>query len=100
MRDRAFRDFVVDQLGGLGQVTAVTMFGEHGLYWRGAIFGIVYHARLYFKTTPDSRQPYVARDMGRFRPDERQTLKRYYEVPADVLEDRALLATWAREALG
>ncbi len=33
--------------------------------------------------------------MTPFRPSEKQTLRTYYEVPADVIEDRAALVRWA-----
>lgn len=41
----------------------------------------------------------LARGMGPFRPNARQTLTSYYEVPPDILEDGELLAEWARTAL-
>ena len=37
--------------------------------------------------------------MGPLRPNERQTLKSYYEVPPDVLADPEALLSWAREAI-
>jgi TfoX/Sxy family transcriptional regulator of competence genes len=37
--------------------------------------------------------------MQPFKPTEQQTLKRYYEVPADVLEDAERLVEWAENAV-
>jgi hypothetical protein len=37
--------------------------------------------------------------MRPFRPNDRQLLKTYYEVPADVLEDRSRLSEWADAAV-
>ena len=37
--------------------------------------------------------------MKPFRPSAKQTLKSYYEVPADVLENSDQLAAWAQEAI-
>jgi hypothetical protein len=37
--------------------------------------------------------------MGPFSPNERQTLKWYYEVPPEVLADPEALASWAGEAI-
>lgn len=98
MKDHGFRDFVLEQLAALDQVRSRAMFGGHGLYAGEVFFGIVHGERLYFKTDDESRAAYVERGMGVFRLNERQTLKRYYEVPAEVLEDRELLAGWARTA--
>jgi TfoX/Sxy family transcriptional regulator of competence genes len=37
--------------------------------------------------------------MGPFRPNERQTLKSYDEVPPEVLGDPEALLSWVREAI-
>ncbi len=100
MKDTSFRDFVLDQLARLGHVRAQAMFGGHGLYAGAQFFGIIHRGRLYFRTTPETRTEYERRGMARFRPNERQTLKSYYEVPADVVEDPETLVEWARRAAG
>lgn len=98
-RDEAFVRFVLDQLQTLGEVRPRPMFGGHGLYHRGVFFGIVFDGRLYLKTDADTVADYVAAGMGPFRPTPRQTLARYYEVPAEIIEDAELLAAWARTAV-
>jgi GNAT superfamily N-acetyltransferase len=74
------------------------MFGGHGLYERQAFFGIIYRGRLYFKTDENSREKYLKLGAKPFRPRARQTLKNYYEVPAQIIEDPDRLAAWARRA--
>lgn len=98
-RDAAFIRFVLDQLQALGEVRSRAMFGGHGLYHRGVFFGIVFDGRLYLKTDADTVTGYVAAGMGPFRPTPRQTLARYYEVPAEILEDADVLAAWTRTAV-
>ncbi len=63
------------------------------------IFGIVCQNRLYLKVDDQSRDDYLARGMGPLRPNERQTLKAYYEVPPDVLADQEALLSWVKEAI-
>ena len=63
------------------------------------IFGIVFQERLYLKIDDGSREDYLARGMGPFRPNERQTLKAYYEVPSDVFAVDEELVSWAKEAI-
>ena len=75
------------------------MFGGHGLYLRETFFGIVFKGRLFLATDVESRREYVRAGMGPFRPNPRQTLARYYEVPAEVLEDPDQLAIWAARAV-
>lgn len=74
------------------------MFGGWGLYRDRAFFGIIFKGRLYFKTDAASRRAYVERGMEPFRPSATQTLKTYYEVPADVLEEPEELVAWAERA--
>ena len=57
------------------------MFGGLGFYWGETIFGIQFRDRLYFKVNNQSRGEYLAKGLEPFRPNERQTLKSYYEVP-------------------
>ena len=98
--DDSFREFVLDQLRGLGEVRCRGMFGGHGLYLGGTFFGIVYGGRLYFRTDAATRPAYAERGMSPFRPNDRQTLTSYYEVPAEIVEDREQLAIWAHQAAG
>jgi len=97
--DVSFKDFVLDQLQGLLDLKCRSMFGGHGLYQEETFFGIVFKGRLYFKTDKKSAVPYLKAGMMPFRPNEKQTLKNYYEVPVDVIEDRERLAAWARKSL-
>ena len=93
-----FRDFVLDQLSELSGLTHRAMFGGYGLYQRETFFGIIHERRLYFKTDGTTRAAYVTRNMKPFRPNPKQTLKTYYEVPVDVLEDAGELTIWAQKA--
>jgi DNA transformation protein len=99
MRDDSFRDFVLDQLRDLGPVECRRMFGSYGLYHGGVFFGIISAGRLYFKTDSTARAEYERRGMAPFQPSAKQTLKSYYEVPVEVVEDDEQLADWARRAI-
>lgn len=96
----SFREYILDQLSvGLGSVTCRAMFGGHGLYHADTFFGIVHKSRLYFKTSDSTRVEYENLGMEPFRPSKKQTLKTYYEVPVEVIEDHEELARWAGEAV-
>jgi DNA transformation protein len=94
----SFKDFVLDQLDGLRGVTCRAMFGGYGLYRGDVFFGIIHKGRLYFKTDEASRETYRQRGMKPFRPNAKQTLKTYYEVPVEIVEDAEQLVAWARDA--
>jgi DNA transformation protein len=98
MKDDSFREFVLDQLSGLGDVTCRAMFGGYGLYSGDTFFGIIFHGRLYLKTDESTRGDYELRGMKPFQPNQRQTMN-YHEVPSEVVEDREQLPGWARKAI-
>jgi len=100
MEKHSFKEFVLDQLRQFGPVDCRAMFGGHGLYCEGIFFGIISKSRLYFKTNPATVSDYLERDMQPFQPNPRQTLKNYFEVPVEILEDEEQLAVWARKAIG
>jgi DNA transformation protein len=99
MTGERFEDWILDRLAALGDISARVMFGGHGFYCRDVIFAISYRERLYLKVDDRSRPAFEARGMGPFRPNERQTLKSYYEVPQIVLDDTEALLAWAGEAI-
>lgn len=67
------------------------MFGGHGLHAGKQFFGILYGAQLYFATNSQTARAYLARGMQPFRPNARQTLADYYEVPPEILDSREAL---------
>jgi len=98
-KNDSFKDFVLDQLTDLHELTCRTMFGGYGLYHRATFFGIIHKDRLYFKVTPATASPYKEHGMKPFRPNAKQTLKSFYEVPVDVIEDAEALTNWAAQAV-
>ena len=95
-----YLDYVVDQLGCVGQVTAKKMFGGVGLYHDEFFFGLIAGDVLFFKVDDVNRPAYQAAGAEPFKPygDESYSMS-YYEVPADVLEDVDKLRVWARGAV-
>jgi len=100
MKDDSFKDFVLDQSRDLDDVEARRMFGGYGLYRDETFFGIVHKGRLYFKIDETTVAEYRKRKMKPFRPNVKQTLKSYYQVPVEIIEDRDHLAQWAETAIG
>jgi DNA transformation protein len=99
MTGEGFEGQIRERPSPLGEVTLRPLFGGHGVYWGETIFAIVFRGRLYLKVDDRSRPDFVSRGMPPFRPNERQTLKSYFEVPPDVLDDREALLSWAKEAV-
>jgi DNA transformation protein len=103
MRSDSFKDFVLDQLSEVPEVYCRPMFGGFGLYsgegQKATFFGIIHRGRLYFKTDASQRQVYLERGMKPFRPNRTQTIRTYYEVPTEILEDPEQLGSWAQGAM-
>lgn len=91
---------MLDQLGEIENVTARPMFGGTGLYSDSVFFGIVFYDILYLKVNDSTRKDYERAGMKPFQPyADRPLTMQYYEVPAQVLEDREKLTKWARRAI-
>jgi len=95
-----YLEYVLEQLSGVGRVSAKRMFGGAGIYLDGLFFALVADDVLYFKVDAANQRDYEARGMQAFKPfGESSYNMRYFEVPIDVLEDRDQLRQWAIKAL-
>jgi len=92
-----FLEHILDQLKGVGTVRAKRMFGGAGLYLDHAMFALIADDVLYFKVHESNRRDYEALGMAPFSPFGRAMP--YFEVPADVLEDREELRDWALKSV-
>lgn len=97
----SFRDYVLEQLAGLGRVRPRRMFGGVGLYCDELFFALITDDTLYLKVDDSNRDDFVRRGMRPFRPyrDRPEWEMGYYEVPADVLEDAEAMTVWARKSV-
>jgi DNA transformation protein len=97
---KGYQAFVLDQLHVLGMVTARPMFGGVGLYHAGVFFGLIYDDTVFLKVDDSNRPDFERAGSKPFQPyGEESYSMTYYELPADVLEDRSALHTWADKAV-
>ena len=96
-----YLQYVLEQLSGLGSVTARRMFGGVGLYQDQRFFGIITSDTLYFKVNDANRGDYQARGMAAFRPYPNKPLlsMSYFAVPADAIEDCDECVVWAQKSI-
>ena len=95
----SYRDFVLEQLGRVRPVSARSMFGGVGIYADGFFFALIAEDRLYFKVDDATRADFERQGMEPFRPFGDDNAMRYYEVPADVVEDVIQLEPWMKKAI-
>jgi DNA transformation protein and related proteins len=95
-----YKAFVLEQLQEAGSIVAKRMFGGIGLYLEGTFFGLIDDDVLYFKVDDSTRPDFERLGSRPFRPfgDDSYSMQ-YYEVPADVLEDRSSLKQWTGNAV-
>ena len=98
LKQDGFKDLMLNQHSELPGLTHRAMFGGYGLYRRETFFGIIHKGRLYFKVSETTVGRYKAQGMKPFRPNAKQTLKSFYEVPVDVVENAEELTNWAAPA--
>ena len=97
----SFRSFVLEQLARTTPgIRARSMFGGVGIYAADLFFALLDDDTLYFKVDDMTRPQFEERGMGPFRPyGEGGEVMRYYEVPAEVLEDPESLRAWVEAAI-
>jgi DNA transformation protein len=96
-----FVDYVVDQLSGWGPVSVRRMFGGAGLYRRGAMFAVIADDVAYLKVDDSNRDDFRRAGSAPFEPypDKiKTTIRTYFGIPADVLENPDELARWAERS--
>ncbi|MDM0012600.1 TfoX/Sxy family protein [Variovorax sp. J22P168] len=97
-----FVEFVRDQLDALHGLRSARLFGGVGFKADGVQFAIVIDNVLYFAVDDTTRPAYEAMGSHCFAYStrvRRVEVRRYYALPADLLEDRERLLALARESV-
>ena len=101
MNKSDFVDYVVqDLLSELSGVRARSMFGGWGIYKDDAIFAIIVDDQLYFKVDDTNKRTYQQHGSKPFtyRSRGKSVSMSYWEVPAEVMDDRDEIKRWAEES--
>lgn len=91
----------LELLGSLDAVRARRMFGGFGLYAGEVMVALVAHERLYLKTDGETRPAFAQAVGGPFvhAGAGRSATMSYWTVPAEAMDNPALMAPWAQLAL-
>lgn len=98
---RACAQDIADSLKAMGPVTVSRFFGGAALRVGGVQFAFVMWNSLYLCVDADSRPAFEALDAAPFKYAGRSgivTVARYYEAPAEIVEDPDALLQWAQRA--
>ena len=95
---KEYLDFVIDQLSEFGEVEVKKMFGGIGLFRDGRMFGKIGGDTFRLKVDEHNQKDYEERGMKPFFSSKKKKGMPYWEVPADVLEDKDELKKWAEKS--
>jgi DNA transformation protein len=95
----SYQAYVLDQLQPVGPLAAKAMFGGVGLYCHGLFFALIADDTLYLKVDDTTRAEFERIGSSPFRPYGDSQAMGYYELPADLLDDREAARVWAEGAI-
>jgi DNA transformation protein and related proteins len=93
---------IQDLFQEIGPIRVRGMFGAHGLYCGGQIFGLQVADEIYLKTDGTTRLAFEKADSRPFRyrrNDGREVSTSYWLLPSSAVDDPSEAARWARMAL-
>ncbi|MEQ9220182.1 MAG: TfoX/Sxy family protein [Cyclobacteriaceae bacterium] len=94
-----YLNFLKDQLSGIGEFETKKMFGGHGFFKDGLMFGMLGSGIFRLKVDESNEQDYIDKGMKPYYSDKKKKGMPYWEVPADVLENRTELSKWALKSV-
>jgi len=97
--DREFRDYILDQLYGMGAFETKNMFGGTAVLRNGVAFAKIKHGSLWLKVDDSNIQDFIENGMVQYTYGKDNSRKlNFYEAPAEVVEDADTLVQWATKA--
>lgn len=97
-----YTEYVLELLAPLGPVRTGRFFGGVGITDGAIQFAMIMGNSLYFVVDEGTRKKYEQAGMQPFhmRPKRRIQVRKYFELPEEILTDPAELRIWANEAMG
>ena len=89
-----FLNYAMDRLSFIDNIRSRAMFGGYGIFHEGLMFALIADDTLYFKVDESNRDIYEKAESQPFPHG-----ISYWEVPADVLEDKNRLGEWAKMSM-
>src|SRR5512133_881618 len=99
---RGYQDLILDLLGPLDPLPR-RMFSGVGLFYGGAMFGLLVHDTMYLRVDDQTRERFRragSRPFSYLRGEREVSLSAYYVVPDDLLDRQDELLRWTRDAIG
>ena len=100
--EKDFAAYVVELMQSIGPVRARRMFGGHGIFLDGLMFGLIADSVLYLKVDKETEIEFKARGLEAFTYNKKgkEYKMSYYQAPEEALEDGEEMNSWATRAYG
>jgi DNA transformation protein len=100
--EKEFVAYVLDLMGSIGPVHAKSMFGGHGIYLDGLMFGLVADSVLYLKSDEETEKEFKEKGLEAFTYNKKgkEYKMSYYQAPEEALEISEEMNIWANKAYG
>jgi len=98
--EKEFVSYVIELMQSLGVVVAKSMFGGHGIFLEGLMFGLIADGTLYLKADKETVSEFKEKGLQAFTYHKKGKEFRisYFQAPEEVLEDSEEMKTWANKA--
>ena len=100
--EKEFVTYVVDLMQRIGPVRAKSMFGGHGIFLQGLMFGLIADSVLFLKVDQETEIEFKTRGLEAFTYNKKgkEFKMSYYQAPEEALEDDEEMNLWANKAYG
>lgn len=95
-----FVDYLHEVFSDFGSITTRRMFGGHGIYHDGLMFGLVADDTLYLKVDDSTKHQFIDKALMPFEYDKKNKKVQlsYYLAPEEIYDDPDESLYWARLA--
>jgi len=99
-KEKEFVSYIVDLMQSMGPVYSKSMFGGHGIFLEGLMFGLIADNVLYLKTDTQTEEEFISKDLEPFTYAKKDKVFKmnYYQAPEETLEDTEEMNSWANTA--
>ena len=95
-----FVNHVVEMMQTVGPVSSKRMFGGHGIFLEGLMFGLIADNDLYLKVDDEIRDDFLVRGLEPFSyfKKGKEFKLSYYQAPEETLEQAEAMREWGNKA--
>ena len=95
-----FKNFVLDQLQGIGEFETKRMFGGLALLHQGSAFAKIKHDKVWLKVDASNLKDFKEQGMKQYTYGKDNSRKlNFYETPIEIIEDRDKLKDWVKKSI-